>query len=406
MNFTYIAKNKKTGKRISSLITAESVSSAVRNLNSQGLLPLTIKEAKNGKFFVNGNGKVVHRFLRRNSVKSAEISIFTRQLAATLAAGLLLSDALETVADDLENKYFQEVIEQIRNIILGGSSISDALARYPAIFSKSYISVVTTGETTGKLDQTLNSLAGFLENVEKIKQKVKSASQYPLFVFGFSLLVVVTMVLCVIPKFKEMFEQSGVPLPWLTQIVLGISDFFIAHIVWIFIIFLSWVIKLPKVSYEWDMMKLKLPIFGKEIIHKSIMSRFCRTLGFLLSSGVGLPISLEITSQVVNHQPIQNAIREIKKRIIAGSALSDAIKSTTHLFPRLVTKMSAVGEKTGRMDEMLNRTADYYDSELDHSIQGMMSLLEPTLIVFIGMVVGTVVIALYLPIFKMSSLIH
>jgi type IV pilus assembly protein PilC len=151
--------------------------------------------------------------------------------------------------------------------------------------------------------------------------------------------------------------------------------------------------------------KLKVPILGKEIFHKSIISRFCRTVGFLLSSGVGLPTSLEIASQVVGHQPMQNAIRDIKKRVIAGSAFSDSIR-TTDLFPRLVVKMVNVGEKTGRMDDMLNRTSDYYDSELEHNIQGMMSLLEPVLIVFIGIIVGTVVIALYMPIFKMSSLIQ
>jgi type IV pilus assembly protein PilC len=406
MEYTYTARELRTGRRVESNANAESVSGLVKDLHRKGLLLLEVSEvSQQGRFHWT-------KLLPQNpkKVKSKELAVFTRQLAATMKSGLLLSDALDTLAEDLDNPYFQKVIQKTRELVMGGHFFSQALTKFPEVFPKSYVSVITTGEATGRMDVTLESLAKFLENMERIKQKVRTAIQYPMFVFGFALLVVLVMVLVVIPKFKEIFSQLGAPLPWFTQMVVGFSDFVIHQWLWIvvFILMAGFVFnhfrKIPKISYWMDEMLLRLPIIGKDIVHKFLVGRFCRTMGFMLSAGVSLPRTLEIITQIIQHQPCSHAIRVVQKRILGGSTLTDAIKEHA-IFPKLVQKMTLVGEKTGGLDQMMTRTADYYDDELEVSIHNVMVLIEPIMIIIVGLMVGVVVVALYLPIFKVSLLV-
>jgi len=409
MEFQYTAKDIRTGKRVAALMSAESQTAVISSLQLQGLLPLKITPQRKSRAGTGWSKWLKPSAGRR--VKSKELTVFTRQLAAVIGAGLLLSDALETVADDLDNTYFRSVIQAVRKDITGGTNFSQALAKHKNVFSKYYISVIKTGETTGRLHVTLDDLAEFLENMERIKQKVKGAIQYPLFIFIFACLVVVSLVVFIIPKFKDIFAQSGAQLPWLTRAVIGFSDFAINHCIGIVgclllvVLVIRYMARLPQVSPYLDVVKLRIPLIGRQIIHKSIVSQFCRTLGFMLSAGVSLPLTLEISAQVIENSPVVKAVHTIKRRVLAGVPLTSAIREQK-VFPQLVTKMSLVGEKTGQLDRMFLRTAEYYDNELESSIHALLVMLEPALIIFVGIIVGTVVISLYLPIFKLSTLIQ
>jgi type IV pilus assembly protein PilC len=348
--------------------------------------------------------------LTNKKVKLKETVVFTRQLAATLSAGLVLVEALEVVADDMENKYFQSIIRSARSDIQGGMDFSTALARYPRIFSIGYVSLVRAGEATGRLYKSMTDLAVYLEKSMSLREKVKSALSYPLFVMGFAFVVVAVVVLFLIPKFQEIFAQAGAELPWLTRMVVGVSEaslrfwpLFLAAAFIAGIVFIK-ALKIPKFRFQIDKFILKIPIIGKDIIHKSLMSRFSHTLGALLSGGVPLATSLDITGQVVDHLPISEATRHIRDRVVGGANMSDEVKAQI-LFPSLVSKMIAVGERTGTISEMLKRTANYYDDELDNTLQKLTALIEPVLIIFIGGFICIIIVALYLPIFTVTRLV-
>jgi len=351
------------------------------------------------------------KLFRKNKVTGKELSVFTRQLAATINAGLLLSEALETIGEESENGFLQDVISQVRRDIQSGHDFSGALARHPKVFPNEYVSIVRSGEAGGGLAKTLANLAKYLETSEKMKAKIKSAVRYPIFIMSFAIFVVMIMVLFLIPQFKEMFDQAGAELPLLTRIVVSFSDFCMAYFPYIVVVFAILLVtyffclRFRSFRYIIDAIKLRIPILGKEIIHKSIISRFCHTFGFLLGRGVGLSQSLEITSQAVNNLLLLEAIEKIRTKVLAGGSISQQIRAQ-NLFPNLVSKMAGVGEKTGTLASMFEKTGEYYDDELEITIQNLMVMIEPVLIVFVGGIVCLVIVALYLPIFKVSTLIQ
>jgi len=289
--------------------------------------------------------------------------------------------------------------------------LTQALSRHPGIFSKTFIAIIRSGEATGALHKTMDNLAKYLENSEKLREKVITATRYPLFVLGFAIIIVLVMVLLLIPKFSAMFLHAGAQLPLLTKIVVNISNFMIHYFLVLPLLgvagIVAWVQarKVVEVRAFFDGMLLHLPVLGKDIFFKVYMSRFCRTLGFLLDGGVNVSTSLEITAQVVANIPIARAVERIRHRVEGGSEISAEIKKQ-RIFPALVGKMTSVGERTGRLPDLLGRTADYYDGEIDHSLSRLTSVLEPFLITFIGGVVLIVVLALYLPIFNMSKAVR
>lgn len=404
MEFKYVASHRKTGEKVNGMATAPSVSDLVMRLKTDDLIPLKIRAAD----------EVARHRVRinawRNNVTGKELAVFTRQLAATLSAGLLLTEALETIADDLENKYFAKIISDVRDRIQAGSDFSNALERYPRIFPVTYTSIVESGEATGNLHITMASLAKYLEASERLKEKVKNAVRYPLFVLSFALFVLFVIVFFLIPKFQTMFMSSGTDLPFLTRMVVGFSQWCIRYFPLVLCGgVLAWAMLLYSMRFERfrdavDRLKLKIPVLGKEVIHKSIVSRYCRTLGFLLEGGVGLSRCLEITAVAVDHLPMSRAIENLRRRVISGASISDEMRKHP-IFPRLAAKMTAVGERSGKIHEMLTRTADYYDDELESSLQNLTTMLEPLLIILVGGIVLLVVLALYLPIFQMSMAI-
>ena len=404
MEYKYTAKDR-SGNVSTNIVRAKDVASVVIHLKREGFVPLKIKEVKSTRKKLRAL-----LFSASGKVKTKEIVIFTRQLAATLSAGLVLVESLDVVSDEMENKYFQTIIRNIKRDIQGGTDFSTALSKYPNIFTVGYVALVRAGEATGRLYKSMTDLARYLESSERLKEKVKSAMSYPLFILCFAFLVVLGVVFFLIPKFEEMFSQAGAELPLLTRMVVGTSH--MALRLWPFLLAAAVVgifafiraLKVRSCRYVFDKYILKIPIIGKEVIHKSLMARFCHTLSALLSGGVGLSTSLDITSRVVHHIPIENAIGRIRDSVVAGANMSDEIRMQK-MFPSLVGKMVAVGERTGTIDEMLRRTAQYYDDELDNTIQKLTSLIEPVLIIFIGGFICIIIVALYLPIFNVTKLV-
>ena len=393
------------GKVSTNVIKGRDVGTVVANLKRDGFLALKVEELKETQKGANS-----FFTLTKKTVKLKETVVFTRQLAATLSAGLVLVEALEVVSDEMENKYFQTVIRGVRTDIQGGMDFSTALSRYPQIFSVGYVSLVRAGEATGRLYRSMTDLAVYLEKSMSLREKVKSALSYPLFVMGFAFVVIAIVVLFLIPKFQEIFSQAGAQLPWLTRMVVGVSEaslrfwpFLLAAAVISGFVFMK-ALKIHKFRFQIDKFILKIPIIGKDIIHKALLSRFSHTLGALLSGGVPLSTSLDITGQVVDHLPISAAIRQIRDRVVAGANMSDEIR-LQEMFPNLIAKMVAVGERTGTISEMLKRTASYYDDELDNTLQKLTALIEPVLIIFIGGFICIIIVALYLPIFTVTTLV-
>lgn len=402
MEFEYTAQDEK-GNRIRAQLKVESLSVLIGHLKNQGLLPLQVREIVSKK-----NGVRKSSFFQPK-VKLKDLVVFTRQLSSALNAGLLLTEALETIHSDLENRHFGNVIDSIIKQIRGGSSFSNALMKYPKIFSGSFVAIAKAGEESGSLARTVTDLANYLEETERLVRKIRSATHYPIFLICFCIIVVSLIVFFIIPKFQLIFAQFNFPLPLLTRIVVGVSEAATKNILWfilslvISVSLFSFLLKSPRIRLSFDRFKFKIFVLGK-IIKKLWITRFSRTLSILISGGVGLISALPIASDVGNNLYLRNIVDSIRNNVIAGNTLSVAFKNQM-IFPGMFVKMIQVGEKTGKLSEMLKRNAEHYEKELEDVINTFSALIEPVLIVFIGCIVGVVVVAFYLPIFKISQLI-
>lgn len=406
MEFNYTAQDK-AGKRVSAIGEAESLPALITQLKNQGLLPIEINPAVN-ILSKKRRKKAVFSLKSRKNIKVRELAIFTRQLSSVLQAGILLNEALATIGQDWQNPYFRKVIADILRDIRSGKSFSSSLSRFPECFSATYIALVKAGEETGNLGSMLANLAKYLEDIAATIQKIKTAIRYPLFILGFFFFTVFVIVTFIIPKFSAIFSRSKMSLPLLTKIVIGISEFVIKNTIWIFIgagmaaLVIWYLIRLPKIRFALDRYKLRIPILGN-ILMKGLVSRFARTLSILISGGVGLANSLTISADSMNNVYIKSILEQVKDRVLSGFPLSKEL-AARKIFQKIFVKMVEVGERTGKIGDMLKRNADYYDDELNVAITNFTSLLEPALIVLIGGVVLVVVLALYLPIFKMSTM--
>ncbi|MFA5259924.1 MAG: type II secretion system F family protein [Candidatus Omnitrophota bacterium] len=405
MNYKFVAMDAK-GKKIANYVVAENVALAIKRLKDTQLLPLRIDEAPS----------LGHRMSRKarlgyGSVTAKDLAIFTRQLAAMLNAGLILSDALLVLSEDCENERLQRIILDMHKGIVGGLTLSGVLSRYPQVFSQSYAAIIKSGEVSGQINYALGGLAEYLEKQEELKESVKSALSYPVFVMIFSFLVMTAVVLFLIPKFQDIYSQSGEELPYLTRVVIDASAFINAHfgeavLGLITVMILLWQsLRFSLVGRLRDIFLLKIPVFGKGILHKFLLVRFCRTMSLLLAGGVDLSTALIISSQVVHHYSMSKAIERVRRKVLAGASIHSQMKQHA-LFPHLVVKMMAIGEKTGNISEMLTRIADYYESDINRMIKRILPLIEPSLIVVIGGFVCFIIVALYLPVFNVSFLVR
>ncbi|NWF76133.1 MAG: type II secretion system F family protein [Nitrospirae bacterium] len=354
--------------------------------------------------------KKVRKIGFRGGVKDKDIVVFTRQFATMIDAGLPLVQALDILSNQVENRTLANSLQQIKLDVESGSTYADALKKHPRIFSELYVNMVAAGEAGGILDTILNRLAAYIEKAMKLKKKVKGAMVYPAVVTTVAVGVIAIIMIFVVPTFSKMFAQLGGTLPLPTRIIVGISSF-IAGIgglmtlgaIIALIVFIIQVRRTEKGKYIIDRILLKLPIFGV-LLNKVAVAKFTRTLGTLVSSGVPILDGLEITAKTSGNKVIEYAILDVRKGVVGGKTLAEPI-TKAKVFPPMVTHMIAVGESTGALDAMLAKIADFYDDEVDAAVSNLTAMMEPLLMIFLGGTVGFIVVSMYLPIFKLITLI-
>lgn len=340
-------------------------------------------------------------------ITAKDVVIFTRQFSTMIDAGLPLVQGLTILAEQTENKTFQNVLKRVTKDVEGGSSLAEALKKHPKVFDALYFNLVAAGEIGGILDTILQRLAAYIEKAEKLKTRIKGAMTYPIIVVGVAVLVIAVILIFVIPVFQEMFSSFGKALPVPTQIVVNMSDFLKGNIHYVIVGFIVFVFAFKKYRNtkkgrkQTDALALKLPVFGN-LLKKSAVARFTRTLGTMISSGVPILDALEIVAKTSGNVVLEEIIYEVRSSIAEGQTIAEPL-SEADIFPRMVVQMISVGEATGALDTMLNKIADFYDDEVDAAVEALTSMLEPLLMVFLGGAIGGLVIAMYLPIFQMAA---
>jgi type IV pilus assembly protein PilC len=347
---------------------------------------------------------------RGGSIKMRDVVIFTRQFATMINAGLPLVQALDILAKQTENKTLANVTRAVVYDVESGNTVADALAKHPKAFGDLYVNMVAAGEAGGILDTILNRLAFFLEKNDALVRKVKGAMTYPGVIMSVAAGAILILLWKVIPTFAEMFGSVGVALPLPTRVVMGMSDFLLAY--WWALFLGAGALGFGLKKYYGtdngrlviDRLMLRMPVLG-DVLLKSAVSRFTRTLGTLISSGVSILDGLEITAKTAGNRVIQDAVMASRASIAGGDTIAAPLQKS-QVFPPMVISMIAVGEQTGGLDEMLTKIADFYDDEVDAAVSVLMSLLEPIMIVFLGVVVGGMIVAMYLPIFDMINTVQ
>ncbi len=343
-------------------------------------------------------------------VKLKDISIFSRQFATMINSGLSLLRSLNILGEQTENKKLAGIVSEIANDVEKGSSLSDAIARHPKVFDRLYVAMVRAGETGGVLDMVLMQLAETIEKQVELRQRVKSAMTYPIAVMVLVLMIITGMLIFVVPMFESMYSELGGTLPLPTRILLGASGLvksFILPIIVLAVIgafgFKRW-IATDSGRASFDRVKLKIPVFGG-LVHKSSITRFARTMEALLRAGVPILEALEITSETVGNNVMERAVLDIQSRVKQGESLASPM-GDHDIFPAMVCQMVAVGEETGAVDTMLERIGHFYEKEVEATVDALTSLLEPMLIVVLGLTVGGMVVALYMPMFNIVNLLE
>jgi type IV pilus assembly protein PilC len=346
----------------------------------------------------------------RGAIKTRDVVIFTRQFSTMINSGLPLVQALTILAEQTDNKALAEVTKKVVFDVESGNTVADALSKHPRAFTNLYVNMVAAGEAGGILDTILLRLATFLEKNDALVRKVKGAMIYPAVIMSVAAIAVVVLLIFVIPVFAGMFASAGQALPLPTRIVIGASGFLRSYwwIIGAIVIVGGYTGKkyyaTPSGKLVIDRFMLRMPVLG-DVLRKSAVSRFTRTLGTLISSGVSILEGLEITAKTAGNRVIQDAIMQSRSSIAGGDTIAQPLQKSK-VFPPMVISMIAVGEQTGGLDEMLSKIADFYDEEVDAAVSNLLSLLEPIMIVFLGVVVGGMVVAMYLPIFDMVNAVQ
>lgn len=350
------------------------------------------------------------KFTFGSGVKDKDIVVFTRQFATMIDAGLPLVQALDILSTQVENKALSNTLQQVKTDVESGATYADALKKHPRIFTELYVNMVAAGEAGGILDTILNRLATYIEKAMKLKKKVKGAMVYPAVVTTIAILVIAVIMIFVIPTFARMFITLGGTLPLPTKIVINLSNFIagiggliVLMAIVAVIVFIIQVRRTEKGKHVIDRLLLRLPIFGV-LLNKVAVAKFTRTLGTLVSSGVPILDGLDITAKTSGNKVIEYAIMDVRKGVVSGKTLAEPI-TKAKVFPPMVTHMIAVGESTGALDAMLAKIADFYDDEVDAAVSNLTAMMEPLLMVFLGGAVGFIVVSMYLPIFRLITLI-
>jgi type IV pilus assembly protein PilC len=399
--FAYDAINAQ-GLESSGVIHAPDLSTAREQLQTRGLLPQSLAERT-----AAGEGGARTAFKK---VKPKALQVFARQFATMIAAGVSVVQALVTLEEQTEDKYLKEVIADVRSDVEGGVVLSKALARHPKVFNRLFVAMVEAGESSGTLDTVLDRVAVQIEKETQIKRRVKGAMVYPIVVISFAFLVLTFMLLFIIPVFVKVFDSLDGELPTLTQWVMHAS-YALRHY-WFIIFpaigamifgFRKWK-STQRGRQVWDRFKLKIPMKIGDVVHKIALARFSRTLATLVAAGVDIIKALEITGATSGNWVVESSLADIRTRVHEGVPISQPLQEDP-VFPPMVGAMVKIGEETGELDGMLGKVADFYEDEVDSSIQSLTSIIEPILMIGVGIMVGTIVISMYLPMFKMLTLI-
>lgn len=394
--FEWTAKDA-SGKLRSGKIKAHDITDASKKIQARGLTNVNVRQiqAKKGGLF--------------KKVSTRDLAIFSRQFAVMIEAGIPIVQALEILGEQTQNGFFSTVIREVRELVETGKTLAESMEKYPKAFPTLLTQMVSVGETGGALAETLREVASYYEKMDALKRKIKAAMMYPIIVLVITVLIVGGLLIFVVPQFAQIYSDMGAELPAPTLIVMQLSRLLIHNIVWILlgtvllIILVKQFLSSKKGRALWDSFILKVMIFGP-LVQKSAIARFARTLSILLSSGVPILQSLEITAKASGNYVISQAVMKARERIGEGKTIGGPLRETG-IFPPLVVHLITVGEQTGRLPEMLDRIATFYEEEVDAAVEGLSSIIEPLMLVFIGIIVGGILIALYLPIFKLGATI-
>lgn len=396
-NFTYAGTNKR-GEKIKGEMTSRNMELAKAQLRKQGIQVDSIKK------------KPKPLFEMKPKIKSLDITIFVRQMATMMKAGVPLVQSFEIVAESADNASMRDLILGIKKEVESGSTFANALRKYPTHFDDLFCSLVASGEQSGALETMLDRVATYKEKSEALKAKIKGAMKYPIAVIVVAFIVTAILLVKVVPVFAEMFESFGSELPAFTQMVVNMSEWMQSY--WIIVILIVGIAigafkegkKRSKAFRDFlDRLALKMPIFGN-IVYNSIIARFARTLATTFAAGVPLIDALESTAGATNNVVYYDGTMRIREDVSTGQQLQFAMRST-NLFPSMAVQMVGIGEESGQVDEMLDKVATHYETEVDEAVDGLTSLMEPLIMSFLGVVIGGLVIAMYLPIFQMGSVI-
>jgi type IV pilus assembly protein PilC len=401
--YKYVGRDVLDRRRVGR-IEADNEELAREILFTRGVV--TVEKLKEDKSFLST--EIDLSFLEKISLK--DLLIFTRQLHAMVNAGIPLVTSLKIIQDQIPNKKLRKIINELASFIEEGGRFSTALNKYKNVFGDLYINMIRAAEEAGTLEETLRRLALYLEKIENLRGKVKSALFYPVMVLVIATIIVTGILLFVIPTFQKLYEDLGGQLPALTQMVINMSQTLRDYIGWVllgfvvFIIVLSQIRKIPQVKFLTDIVVLRIPIFGNLILKSNIAS-FARTFSSMIASGLNILDALTIAAKTTSNEVIRRAIENVKSQVERGIGISTAL-SRNSIFPPMLVNMVATGEEAGNMDEMLAKVAEFYEEEIDRTVDALTSLIEPMMMVFIGGVIGFIIIAMYLPIFKMGELIR
>ena len=407
--FTY--KGISAGKYVEGEIEALNQEEASHKLKEQKIIITNLIRTKKKKDEKKGKGKGGGFSFGKKKVTSEDLVIFSKQFATMVKAGLPILQVLEMLRDQLENPTMKEIIEDIRRSLEGGVTLSKCFEKYPKLFDNVYINLIKAGEASGKLDVFLLKIVESLEKREKIKKKIKGALMYPSIMFTVAIVVSAFMLVKVVPVFAKMYDGMGIALPTPTAVIMGMSDFLrgsggmvlLLSIIGFIVAFRYLTTKNEKIKYLWHKQVLKLPVFG-DMILKSLIARISLILGNLSAAGVNLLEALEIAKSVSNNVVVTEALENVKKGVFSGDTLTKLFLKEP-LFPPTFSQLIAVGEQTGNLDEMFNSVAMYFEEEFDSAVDNMSSLIEPIMIVFMGIMIGGLMIAMYSPIFNVGALI-
>ena len=372
------------------------------NLTRLGVTPVKIKPKPKDLF--------ENVAFMQPKVKEADVIIFARQFSTMIDAGLPIIQCLEILHNQQDNKTFKSHLKSIREAVESGSTLADSLKKFPKVFDELFVNMIAAGEAGGILDTILRRLAAYMEKIARLKRKVKGAMTYPAVTLGIAGIVLAVILIFVIPVFQKMFSEMGGALPVPTQVVINLSNFAKSNWYWaliaiaVFVFAFKKFYKTNKGRALVDNVVLKLPIVGL-LIRKVAVAKFTRTMGTMLASGVAILESLDIVAKTAGNKTIESTIYKVRSAISEGRTMADPL-TESGVFPSMVCQMIAVGESTGALDAMLGKIADFYDEEVDQAVENLTSLIEPFMLVFLGVTIGGLVISMYLPIFKMASMVQ